>query len=301
MKRITSVLMIFIMLFSFCACNNGDSSPEITLDMIAEKVNSCESALQSKELGTTINANAEAEKIIITAESEKFDTIEVIFTLDGNILSADISIAEAFYAIILADSVGQLHGYSDGETFSTLNSDEFSNYTLEKEGIEMTDIDEEISTLKIDITKKIPLVDLSEEFVEVSDIQDKKDFLTDGGTIQWGKGNVMFFCRDEQEDPWDDSTLFTVLSVAETEELTSCSYKSVLSVLEVMFDNKEVADYFKSQYSGFSEGNKEFDGFKVEINPVADDWEEMTFGNKYAEFVRITIDKDRVTSAMNNN
>ncbi len=87
--------------------------------------------------------------------------------------------------------------------------------------------------------------------------------------------------------------MLTVLSVAETEELTSCSYKSVLSVLEVMFDNKEVADYFKSRYSSFSEGNKEFDGFKVEINPVADDWEETIFGNKYTELVRIMIIKNK--------
>ncbi len=296
MKRIMSVLVIFTMVFLLCSCNTNKSSPEITLGMIAEKVNSCETVLQNKEDGIVINAKAETDKIIMSTETEGLDSSEVVFTLDDNVLSADISIIDSLSASILVDCIGQLHGYSDGETFSTLNSDKFINYTLEKEGIEMTDIDEKSSTIKIDITKKIPLVDMSGEFIEVSDIQDKKEYLTNGGTIQWGKGNVMFFCRDEQEDPWDDSTLFTVLSVAETEELTSSSYKSVLSVLEVMFENKEVADYFKSQYSGFSEGNKEFEGFKVELNPVADDWEEMTFGNKYAEFVRITIDKDQVVA-----
>ncbi len=300
MKKTRGILTAFIILFLFCSCNTNTSSPEITLDMISEKINSCKTVLQNQEDGTVINAKSETDRIIISVASEGFDTNEVIFTLNENVLSADISIIDSLPASILVDCVGQLHGYSDGETFSTLNSEKFLNYTLEKEGIEITDIDDNLSIIKIDITKKIPLVDMSENFIDVSDIQDKKEYLTNGGTIQWGKENVMFLCRDEQEDLWDDSTLFTILSVAEVEKLTSSSYKSILSVLEVMFGNKEVADYFNSQYSDFSEGDKEFDGFKVEINPVSDDWEEMTFGNKFNEFIRITIDKDRVVSALNN-
>lgn len=295
MKRIIGFLTVVTMLFLLCSCNNT-TSPKITLNMIAEKVNSCDTVLQNKEKGTAINAKAESDKIIVSIASEGFDTKEVIFYLNGNVLSADISMIDSLPAMIIVDCVGQLHGYSDGETFSTLNSDEFKNYTLDKEGVEMTDIDDKLSTIKIDITKKIPLVDMSEEFIEVSDLQSKKQFLFDGGTFQWGKGNVMFFCRDEQEAPWEDSTSFTKLSVGETKELTISSYKSLLSILEVMFDNKGVADYFKSQYPGFSEGNKEFEGFEIEINPVSDEWEETTLGNKYTEFVRVTIDKEQVKS-----
>ena len=88
--------------------------------------------------------------------------------------------------------------------------------------------------------------------------------------------------------------------VAEKYDLTDNTYKSILSIIEVMFDSNNASDYFKSNYSGISIGNKEFSGFKVEINPIKTESEEYLIpkDSEY-QFVRITIDKDLVNSAIN--
>lgn len=301
MKKTVAFLLVCLMSLSLSACKGNDTKPDdnttqtskITLDQIADKINSSATVLQHKEQGETTSAKVEKNEIILTTTTENFDTTEVRFTLNGNILSAEIDLPHAFQAIILVDCVGQLHGYSDGETYSTQNSEEFESYTLEKEGVEMEDIDDERSIIKIDITKKFPLADFSSVFIEVSDLQDKKVYIQ-GGSCTWGKGDIIFFCQNEQEDMFDNTTMFTTLVVSEVGKLTGAAYKSLLSVLEVMFDSKDVVDYFKSQYSGFSDGDKEFAGFKVELNPVKNDWERSILGTVYGEFVRITIDKEQV-------
>ena len=54
-----------------------------------------------------------------------------------------------FAAIV--DSIGQLHGYSEGETYLTLNSEEIKAYTLDK-GFEIAD-DGNAVTIKRILTK----------------------------------------------------------------------------------------------------------------------------------------------------
>ena len=300
MKKTVAFLLVCLMSLSFSACKGNDTTPndnttqapKITLGQIADKFNSSETVLEQKELGQITTATVEGNEIIITTVMESFDTLEVKFNLSGNILSAEIDLPHAFQAIILVDCIGQLHGYSDGETYSTQNADEFESYTLEKEGVEMEDIDDERSTIRIDITKKFPLVDFSSVFIEVSDLQDKKKYISGGGSGQESKGNIIFFYKDGQKDGYDNEV--TTLVIGDKDKLTENAYKSLLSILEVMFEGKEVVNYFKSQYQGFSEGNKEFAGFKIEISPVQDEWESFILGKKYAGVVRISIDKKQI-------
>ena len=54
----------------------------------------------------------------------------------------------------------------------------YHNYTLEKEGYEVENISETKFKIKVDITKKIPLVDFSNTYIEVSDLQDLKKYIS---------------------------------------------------------------------------------------------------------------------------
>lgn len=293
-------LIACLILLSFSAYKENDTTPnvtttttqKITLEQIADKFNSSANVLQNIELGIIMHADANEDYIIITNSGEGSDMIEVKFTLNSNILSAEIGLINSAQVAVLVDCVGQLHGYSDGETYSTQSSDEFKNYTLEKEGVETTKTDNDVGIIKIDITKKFPLADFSSVFIEVSDLQDKKEYISGGGSGQKSKGNITFFYKDGNREGYDNEV--TTLVIGEKDSLTENAYKSILSILEVMFDGKDVVDYFQSQYPGFSEGNKEFAGFKIEISPVQDDWERLSLEGKYSGIVRITIDKDKV-------
>lgn len=304
MKRIISCLLVCVIIFSLYACKksnpnpveNYNNTPEISLNQIADKINSCKTVTEQKNLGQNTVAVAQQDGITITTSAEGLDPIELIFTLKGNVLSADIDLIHSFQALILVDCIGQIHGYSDGETLSTLNSEKFENYSLDKEGIEITDIDDELSTIKIDITKKFPLVDVSEDFIEVSDLENKKRFISGGGSGQGSKGDIAYLYQDSQKEGYDHEV--TTLVIGEKRKLTENSYKSLLSVLEVMFGGKEVVNYFKANYSDFSLGNKSFSGFQIEINPVRDEWESFVLNEEYVSVVRVTIDKEMIKSEL---
>ena len=129
---------------------------------------------------------------------------------------------------------------------------------------------------------------MSNAYVKVSDLEDLRSFISGDGSAQQIKGNIMFYKSGYDEN--------NTLLVAEKNQLTDNTYKSILSLIEVMFDSSKAADYFKTNYSSLSIGNKEFKGFKVEVNPSKTEEEDMVPSN--SEFVRVTIDKELVKSAI---
>lgn len=300
MKTAMAFFLTCLLLVSLNACSVSNEKSnkttnqaiENTLQQIADKINSSKIVLEQKELGQTTVAKTDNNSITITTATEGFDNTELQFTLTGNILSADVDLSHAVQAMLLVDSIGQIHGYSDGETYSTQNSEAFLNYTLEKEGVKSTDINADTFTLQIDITKKFPLVDFGSAYIEVSDLEEKKDYIFGGGSGQDSKGNITFFYKNGYIDGYDHEV--TSLVIGEKEELTENTYKSLMSILEVMFNGKEVLTYFQSNYPDFSHGDKAFSGFKIEIDPVQNEWENSVLGGQYLSAVRITIDKETI-------
>lgn len=260
-----------------------------TLEQIANAFNNCSTVKEYATYGTVWNATSNGNKLTISVTADN-TTKNLEYTLENSILSANLSGNFTFAILaannVLIDSIGQLHGYSDGELFSTLNSDKISSYTIENEGFEIDNFQ-----IKIDISKKIPLIDFSNVYIEVSDLQDLKDYITGDGSAEKNKGNIWF-----NKSGYDGEN---TLIIAEQNSLTDNTYKSILSIIEVMFDSSKASDYFKTNYSGISDGNKEFAGFKIEINPIKTEFEELLLpSDSGCEFARITIDKDLVNSAI---
>ena len=134
----------------------------------------------------------------------------------------------------------------------------------------------------MDITKKIPLVDFSNTYIEVSDLQDLKKYISGDGSAEKSKGNIWF-----NKSGYDGE--YTLL-VAEKGNLTENTYKSVLSILEVMFDNDKVIQHFKNNYPNISTGDKEFKGFNIKVNPKEKtQWEENEETNVFLIVLYIIV------------
>ena len=294
MKKVINilVLMVFVSIF---ICNSVCAT-SITLEQIVEKFNKSSIVDAYKNAGGSISATNDTDGINVTVNANgKTENVELL--LQGNVLSIEIdqeessAFVKAYVTACVIDIIGELHGYQEGELTQTVNSDKAKNYTLEKEGYEVENISETKFKIKVDITKKIPLVDFSNTYIEVSDLQDLKEYISGDGFAEKSKGNIWFY-----KSGYDgEYTLF----VAEKGNLTENTYKSVLSILEVMFDNDKVIQHFKNNYPNISTGDKEFKGFSININPKEKtQWEESLIPSDSGfEFVRIVIDKSVAISS----
>ena len=277
------IICVFVNLYTIVSY-----AASVTLSEISDSFNNSSSVQEYASYGTVMKATSEENKLIISVEySGQTDTCE--YTLDGSILTTKFSQENALSAgiatMILIDAIGQLHGYKDGDLFDTLNSAEVVNYTVENEGFEIKESSDGSIDVKIDIDKKFTLVNVENAYIEVSDLEDIKEYISGDGFAQKSKGNIIM-----HKSGYDtEATVF----VGEEGELTENAYKSVLSILQVMFNSEEVVDYFKENYGSITTENKEFRGFKIEINPEKSNTEEVVLGTDDTyKFIRITIDKE---------
>ena len=289
-KLLKGIIILTIFILLLMGAKVYAATP--TLEQIANAFNNCSTVKEYATYGSIWKATSNGNKLTISVVANS-TTTNLEYTLEDSVLSANFSGDDAFtglaVTIVLTDSIGQLHGYSDGELFTTLNSDKISNYTVENEGFEAKETSDKNYQIKIDISKKIPLIDASNVYIEVSDLQDLKSYISGDGSAEKSKGNIWF-----NKSGYDGEN---TLLIAEKDNLTDNTYKSILSIIEVMFDSGKASDYFKTNYSGISVGNKEFTGFKIEINPIKTEFEEILIPSDSGyKFARITIDKSLVNS-----
>lgn len=294
-KRFICLLLVVLIMILSINIKSYATTP--TLEQIANAFNNCDTVQSSWSYpNNSAKAIATDNKLTITLETdEEYEgDKEFEYKLDNNVLSIVLNKDDRLGAIAtyyLVDSIGQLHGYKDGELLSTLNSEDVMNYTIDNQGYEIKQLDDEKVSVKVDITKKIPLIDTNNVYIEVSDLQDLKSYISGDGFAEKSKGNIWF----NKSGYNGENTLL----IAEKDNLTENTYKSILSIIEVMFDSSKASDYFKTNYSGMSVGNKEFAGIKIEINPTKTETEEkLITSNSGYKFARITIDKNLVNSAI---
>ena len=291
-KKLTAITILIVLTLMFIGTKVNATTP--TLEQIAETFNSCATVQEYTNYGTIMNATVNGNILTITVTYGEIES-SFEYTLDDTILSITLGDEDAFTGAIatiaLIDSIGQLHGYADRQMFQTLNSDEINNYTLANEGIETKVLENEQLQIKVDINKKIPLVDFSNVYIKVSDLDDLKEFISGDGSATDSKGNVWYNKFGYHGE--------NVLLVAEKDNLTENTYKSILSIIEVMFESDKASEYFASNYSGMSVGDKEFAGVKIEVNPAKTENEENLIPDESNyKFVRITIDKELVSSQL---
>ena len=297
MKNFKKIIFASLFLFAMHIGIYNVAANSITLEKIVEEFNASSIVSEYEAVGGSISAVNDDGSISITLNAnETTENIELLF--EENILSIEIdeeeenAFAKVYITLKVLDVIGQIHGYREGELIKTLSSDEAMGYTLEEEGFEMYYTSETKFRIMTDITKKIPLLDFSNTYIEVSDIEYLKEFISGDGSAEDQEGNVWF-----NKSGYDGK--YTLL-VAEEVKLTENAYKSILSILQVMFDNESVVKYFKENYSSISIGDKEFAGFSIKVNPKdKTELEEFAIpSDSEHEFVRIVIDKGLVLSSV---
>ena len=280
-KTLLLGLLLFVGMFIITGCGSNKQ-----LEEIANKVNESETVKSYKMFGFNIEATANSDTLVVSTTSQD-ENSKVEFKLADNILSNEkIPVAESTTVLVVLDSVGQTQGYKDGELAQNINAffEEFQNYTLEKDGLEIVIGESEIS-LKLDLTKKIPLIDMSNFYLKTDEFDMISEFIADKETgNQSGKtGNIaydVFVGKNE-----------STIQIGQDGELSDSAYKSILSALEVMY-GKKVANKFQKLYPKFVDGKKKVGAYTIVKGYKMEDQDDSMFEG--TEIVRITINNKKV-------
>ena len=244
-----------------------------------------------------------ADILTVHVQENYVSTANLEYRLDDNILTGEFSgstdTAEtakirAYWPIvtnILIDCIEQFHGGADGEMFDTLSSSEIANYRVDKEGLQIINNSPNYYSVQIDISKVVPTLD-DNTIIKVKDLEDVKENLSGDGIAKLKKGNILFYkCTIDDKD---------IISIGEQGEFSYKINKSIYSILEVMLGSTEAVNYYKENYPTV-QSNKQFEGFKIEVNPVKNSTEGSVFGvDDTYKFVRITIDREAINTALKN-
>ncbi len=286
-KKILSIsVLLFFMLITLL--QNKVVAATHTLEEIAEifnnssSVNDYEELFESEFIASTDESEPNAISITIKTEN---GSSKINFEKEGNILSnTHLDDENLVAAFLLAESIGQANGYNDGELINNFNMfvDEVYNYTVENEGFEVKE-DEGNYSVKMDITKKVPLIDVSEYYLKPEEFDFIKNIVDEGTTgNQTGRDSKFAYNLLVGEDE-------NQIYIGEKDEITDSTYKSILSAIEVMYGEKAV-EYFESIYPELSEGYMILDGFTIDYDTDIDLEEQPIFTG--TKVVLVTIDNE---------
>ena len=275
-NKILSILLFSAILMCVTACGSNNK-----LDNIVKKFNNCETVKMYNEYGYDLKASSTKDTITISSTMGETKS-KIEFKLEGDILSNEnISNDDLIMTLMLIDSIGQTYGYKEGQLSQNMNAfpDEIQRYTLDKEGIELVLGDEE-SSLKIDLSKKIPLIDMDKFYLTTDYLDFVSEIIADNETgNQSGKaGNIAYdvFIGDEE----------STIKIGQDEKLSDSAYKSILSALEVMY-GEDVAKHFQEIYPKFVIEKTTVEAFTIETNYTFEDQDESVF--KDTKVVLVTI------------
>ena len=280
-KKILGLILITVFIIGVTGCGKNSK-----LEEIAKKINNCESVKNYKEYGYEIKASSKKDTLTITSKiDEKKSKVE--FDLKENILSNEnISTNDLMAALLVINGVGQTYRYKDGELSQNINtfSSEYQKYTLDKEGLELIINDDEVS-LKIDISKKVPLIDMNKFYLQDTDLDMIKGLVENKETgNQNGKiGNIAYDIFVGEEE--------STIQIGQDEKLSDSAYKSIITVLEVMY-GKDIANHFQELYPEFVDGKKTVEAFTIKKNYKVEDQEESVF--KDTEVVLVTVNNKKI-------
>lgn len=280
-KRTLSIL--FLLVFVICLTGCGKKSK---LDEIVKKFNDSETVKSYKDYGFDLKASATKDKLTVSSTVEGSKS-NVEFKLEGDILSNEnISNDDLMTVVLLIDSIGQTHGYKDGELGENLSAflDEIKEYSLDKEGFEIV-LGEEKSSIKIDISKKIPLISMDNFYLKTDEFDMIKQIIADNesGNQSGKSGNIAYNVSIGDEE--------STIQIGQDDKLADGAYKSIVSALEVMYGEK-VAKHFQEIYPEFVDGKKTVEAFTIETNYDVEEKDESVF--KDTEVVLVTINNNNL-------
>lgn len=284
MKLIKRLALFVLLLFINLTIVNA----EVTIDQIVSGLNN---NMKS------INATYDSDSINIDA-TEMLDGFTCEIELNGNIISSTYdpmnndSIYRHTFFTFLVNEISKLYGYEEYELFLTINSKQSDKYDLERDGLKKEKSGYVIS-YQIDFTKKIPLVDYSNSYIKETDLAEYTKYYQEGASLTFNAmvDNLFLWVNT------DASNLEIV--IGETKGVTQSSYKSLNTVLSIMFRNKKINSYFEDNIKDLNKDSK-IDGVEIYVddeqvkNNYSQYEEFKTFG---FDFTYIKIDRETLKNA----
>lgn len=280
-KKILSIILLLVLVMSTTACVASGK-----LNKIAKNINNSESVKTYIDAGYKMKASAFGNRLVLKSKIDKTKS-KVEFKLKKNILSNEnLSTNDLIFAMLVINGVGQTYGYEDGELSQNINSfpEEYEKYTLEKEGFELVTKDDRVS-LKIDVSKKVPLIDMDLFYLKPSDFDMISRLVEDedSGNESGKKGNIAYDIFVGE----DESTI----QIGQDEKLSDSAYRSIVSALEVMYGIK-TASHFKDVYPKFLDKKTTVGEFTIETNYKPEDQADSIF--KDTKVVLVTINNSKL-------
>ena len=292
--KLLAAVIVFAIVVLLSSISNAE---EITLDKLAEKLNNSRlTRYYEKWENRKFTARVNENKIEIVEN----DNVIFYYELNDNIISISLTAGDPnallinLYGTEMIDIVGEFYGYDVGEASTMLPREAGSQITLEDYGVVIESTSDTSSIMKIDINKKVPRVDNSDDYFKVSDLVKEENVKT----RLTGEGKLSINGSKTNIDKYDLEDNKVVVCISEALGFTYQSYNTMLSVIEVMFDSKEAAEYFKTNYPSINLGDKEFPGFKIEQYAKVTSEEEDNILGVYMPFIRLTIDKNMVMAEL---
>ena len=179
------------------------------------------------------------DTIVISISNDETND-ELVGTLNNNILTYTIPkndkniLLKGKLLYSVADAIGQVNGNDAGYISSILGSLDYTKMSIKRNGIEIYS-DKENNIYKFRVDKKFELGSVADVYFTTDDFVVFKDKLVGDGYAQSAKGNLIFYKIEENGKK--------IIYFGEPEELTTRTYNSLLSLIEVMYD-KDAADLF---------------------------------------------------------
>jgi len=256
---------------------NDDKKTTVSLEQIAEKFKTATTPKSYIDFSLPFSVEIEKQSLIIQANEKEYK-----YNLDNSILSITLpkdNMDGIMMTFALIDSIEQLHGYEDGQIIQKLlNITEMLEYKIDR-GIEIVYSENNI-TIKVDINKRLELIDFSNYYIETKDLANVADFIKGEGCIQKNKGYVILHkCGSNEE---------AIITIGEKDSLTNNTYKTLLSVVEIIFGAEE-KNNFASVFPKIE--NKTHERYNLIIDPQLDEDLSVVFPHSNYKIIQLKITK----------
>ena len=185
---------------------------------------------------------------------------KLVGTLDNNILTYTIPkkdkniLLKGKLLYSIADAIGQVNGNDNGYVSSILGSLDYTKMNIKRNGIEIYS-DKENNIYKFKVNKKFELGSIADVYFNTDDFVVLKDKLVSDGYAQSSKGNLIFYKIEDNDKK--------IIYFGEPEELTTRTYNSLISLIEVMYD-KDTSDLFSKAFKKIDTGT--YNNFNMVAN-----------------------------------
>lgn len=277
---LTFIILLIAGIYGMILNNNTTpSNSNAKLENITNYINENILTKNLTKDGITINAEINDSKITISYITNTLNK-KYYYTYSNNNLYSEFQngddIAKEVLKIVLAANAENL-GQSYSDIILKFSDLDLTNYNI-TEGLNY----EETDKTNIIINTNIPLLIKEPDYFTASDLSTHLSEIINGNYTT-SKTDLKLNIN---------GTTSPIITISE-EDLTINSYKSILSILNIIFEDKEKINYFKENYSSINLGNKTFNGFKIEINPTLNNNEKTIF-RADEKIIRVTINKTQL-------